>query len=311
MAPIKAFTLNNGLKMPAVGIGCWMGAPGGNERAYATVLTALKHGYRHIDTAAGYQNEEAVGRAIRDSGVPREEIFLVSKLPNSAHHRVKESFEETLKELGTYLDLYLIHWPQCSVEGSWVPPNQSPTYTEVWSQMEALLEAHPDKLKSIGVSNFSETTLADLLTTAKIIPVTNQVELHPFLPKFQLNKFCQEKGIIVTAYSPLARNSDALHKHPAIASVAEAHGVTTAQVLLSWANQLGIVVIPKSENEERIKLNFQLFTLSESELESISNIHKEPGNHKSLLAYHQPDGTVFGWTYDQLGWGMKVGGVIG
>ena len=183
---------------------------------------ALQLGYRHIDTvsaiiiidegflsgvnflqAYGYANEEQVGRAIRESGVPREEIFVTTKLPNHHHHKVAESLQESLDKLDLeYVDLYLMHWPQAYTEDNkMIPYGESPTYVETWRDMEKLLGT--GKVRSIGVSNFSVALLEVLLTETTIVPATNQVEMHSCLPSFELKKYCDEKGIVLTAYSPL------------------------------------------------------------------------------------------------------------
>ncbi|KAF7375875.1 aldo/keto reductase [Mycena sanguinolenta] len=206
MANIPSFTLNDGTKIPSIGMGCWMGVSGGGERVYDMCLAALQCGYRHFDTASGYANEEYVGRAIRDSGIPREEIYLTTKLGNVDHHRVKEAFEESLQKLDVaYVDLYLLHWPQGFINGKVLSPEEHPTFIETWKEMEKLLET--GKVKSIGVSNFSIKTLEQLLPHCSIIPATNQVELHPCLPQTKLKAFCEDRGILLTAYSPLGRST--------------------------------------------------------------------------------------------------------
>ena len=157
----------------------------------------------HPSQAYGYFNEEKVGKAIRESGVPRSEIFLTTKLPNHHHDRVSESLQESLDKLGLdYVDLYLMHWPMAyTADNKPIPYGQSPTFVETWKDMEKLLET--GKVRAIGVSNFSVKLLEVLLEEASIVPATNQVELHPCLPSFELKKYCEEKGIILTAYSPL------------------------------------------------------------------------------------------------------------
>ncbi|KAL1710694.1 NADP-dependent oxidoreductase domain-containing protein [Schizophyllum commune] len=317
---IPKFKLNNGAEMPAVGMGCWMGGFGEADRAYEMCVKAVKCGYRHFDTASGYGNEEAVGRALRESGVPRSEFFVTTKLPNAGHHRVRESFEESLAALNLdYVDLYLIHWPQGerptgeqrntgNLGGtSYFAPDESPTFIEVWKEMEKLLAT--GKVKIIGVSNFSVKNLSALLPHCAVVPAVNQVEMHPCLPQNELKAFCDEKGILLTAYSPLGRHTT-LMEYPAINALAAKFEATPAQILLSWGVQRGTSVIPKSENAERMAKNLQLVKLSDEEMQAIDAIHKVPGMHKSLLKYHSEDGKVMGWTYEQLGWPMKIGGVI-
>ncbi|KAF8756518.1 asparaginyl-tRNA synthetase [Rhizoctonia solani] len=241
------FTFNNGQVVPSVGLGCWMGQPGEAEACYDMVLKGLKIGYRHLDTAFGYGNEEAVGKAIRDSGVPREEIFVTTKLTWKDHGRVAEAFDRSLKNLGLdYVDLYLMHWPQAAdpKDNRFLSPEESPTYVETWKAMEQVLSS--GKVKSIGVSNFSIKTLEVLLPEAKVIPATNQVELHPSLPSFKLVEYCQSKDILVTAFCPLGRNFKLFADSTEFKSLNESEGLTTAQLLISWALQRGTIPIPKS-----------------------------------------------------------------
>ncbi|KAG6920012.1 hypothetical protein DXG01_010080 [Tephrocybe rancida] len=289
MSTDYSFTLNNGLKIPAVGLGCWMGEVGGNE--------------------------EQVGAAIRASGIPRNEIYLTTKLANDWKD-VHESFDASLKELGVeYIDLYLIHWPQHAVKSGSVEdgsqktltPGEQPDFIQAWKEMEKLVET--GKVKSIGVSNFSVKTLNELLPHCTIVPVTNQVEMHPCLPQIELKRFCEEKGILLTAYSPLGR-STTFFADPVIEAIAERIETTPAQVSLSWAIQRGTIVVPKSEDEGRMIANKEVVSLSESDMRAIDGIHTRPGMHKSLLKYHAPNGTVFGWTYDWLGWNMTTGGIV-
>ncbi|CCM04387.1 uncharacterized protein FIBRA_06562 [Fibroporia radiculosa] len=315
-APVPQFAFNNGIKVPAIGMGCWMGGAGHGDRAEVMCKNALLHGYRHLDTAFGYGNEESVGKAIRESGIPREEIFVTTKLPSKHHHKVRESFEESLQALGLeYVDLYLIHWPQADTEsGEHIPYGEKPTVVEVWKEMEKLVET--GKVKSIGVSNFSIKTLNEILPHASIIPVTNQVEIHPCLPSFELQKFCEEKGILLTAYSPLGRPAPGQDKpilltDTTVVGIAEKKNATPAQVVISWCVKRGIIVVPKSEAVERMKSNITIVDLSDEDMTILNSIHKRPGMHKSLLAYHNytDDGLIFGWTYEQLGWNMKKGGI--
>ncbi|KAJ8076888.1 hypothetical protein PM082_001311 [Marasmius tenuissimus] len=310
---VPQFTLNDGTRIPAIGLGCWMGTPGGGERVYDMVTKAIKIGYRHFDTAAGYANEEQVGKAIRDSGIPRSEFYITTKLANTDHHRVAEAFAESLHKLNNgYLDLYLMHWPQATVEGRVLAPEESPTIVETWKEMEKLLVS--GKVRSIGVSNFSPRTLQVLLPHCTIIPATNQVELHPFLPSVALKTFCEEKGILLTAYSPLGRPSGdniGVINDPTVVKIAERLGVDPAQILLSWAVHKDIIVVPKTENEARLRTNVTLVSLGSDDLETIDAIHTEPGKHRSLLGYHNTlPGTVFGWTYEQMGWDMTKGGIV-
>ncbi|KIY64313.1 aado/keto reductase [Cylindrobasidium torrendii FP15055 ss-10] len=312
MAPIPQFDLNDGTKIPAVGLGCWMGNVEGAPRAYEMCIKALKAGYRHFDTASGYENEKEVGRAIRESGIPRKDIFITTKIPNPGHHNVKGEFEQSLKELDCeYIDLLLMHWPMANVMGpdgvNFVPrPDESPTYIETWKDMEKLLET--GKVKSIGVSNFGAPLIEKLIPHCKVIPSNNQIECHPCLPQKDIRDVCAKYGITVTAYSPLGRGP-VLMGNETINEVAKELNVTPAQVCLSWAVQQNVIVVPKSENKDRLAANLNIVTLSAEQMERVSSIHKEPGMHKSLLKYHV-DGEVFGWTHEQLGWNMSSDGTV-
>ncbi|KAH8118773.1 Aldo/keto reductase [Phellopilus nigrolimitatus] len=311
-ASIPFFSLNDGNKIPSVGLGCWLGQPGGGDKVFQMVQTALKHGYRHIDTAFGYENEEYVGKAIRESGIPRGEIFVTTKLAQIHHGSVQEGLELSLRNLDIdYVDLYLMHWPQAANEkGEPLQPEEGPSFIETWLSMEKLLET--GKVKSIGVSNFSIKTLDVLLPKANIIPATNQVELHPCLPQTDLKKYCEDKGILLTAYSPFGqpeKDHMVLLQEPIIGEVAERTGSSVGQVLVSWAVQRRTVVIPKSEKEERIKQNITLVKLSETDMKALDELHLKPGMHRSLLRYYT-NGGVFGWTNDQLGWNRDGDGVV-
>ncbi|KAF7321543.1 Aldo-keto reductase [Mycena kentingensis (nom. inval.)] len=307
MADIPHIILNNNKSIPSVGMGCWMGGPGGGDRVYDMCMAAFKAGYRHFDTAAGYANEEYVGKAIRDSGIPRSEIYLTTKLRGD--NNVQESLEASIKSLGVeYIDLYLIHWPQARIDGKALSPEESPTFVETWAEMEKLLET--GRVKSIGVSNFSIKTLDVLLPHCVIMPATNQVEMHPCLPQNELKTYCESKGIPLTAYSPLGRSTIFL-EHPTILGLAEKNTCTAAQIVISWAVQRGTIPIPKSENAERMKANITLVKLSPEDFAAVDELHKQPGMHKSLLVFdNTKDGKVFGWTYEQLGWNIQVGGQV-
>ncbi|KAF9463859.1 Aldo/keto reductase [Collybia nuda] len=294
-----------------------MGGPGGGDEVREMCSTALRHGYRLLDTASGYANEAEVGHAIRESGIPRAEIFVTTKLPNTAHHKVRESFDQSLKDLGCdYIDLYLLHWPQAMLnaysmadpKGRVPLPNESPTFIETWKEMEKLLST--GKVKTIGVSNFSIKTLSELLPHCTIIPAVNQVELHPYLPQHNLKGFCNDKGILLTAYSSLGQNSNVLYEGDStIKRIASDLKVTPAQILLSWAVQNGIVVVPKSANEDRMVTNITLATIPENDMRIIDDIHKQPGKHRSLVWSQETD-EVFGWKYEWMGWDISKGGLV-
>jgi diketogulonate reductase-like aldo/keto reductase len=232
--------LSNGTEIPVLGLGVWQVEDGAQtERA---VSWALEAGYRLIDTAQAYRNETSVGKAIRESGIPREEIFLTTKFyPGGKDARVEA--EKSLERLGTeYLDLYLIHWPQ-----------SGPTWA--WPGMEAAVEA--GLTKGIGISNFSAAEIQQLLKTTQIQPAVNQIQFSPFEYRAGLVAACEDAGIVAQAYSPLGTG-----RHlgdPVVARIAAATGHTPAQVLIRWAVQKGLSVIPKSTHRERIEENFGVF----------------------------------------------------
>jgi diketogulonate reductase-like aldo/keto reductase len=233
-------TLSNGAEIPVMGLGVWQADDGPEcERA---VAWALEEGYRLIDTAQAYGNESSVGRAIRSSGIPREEIFLTTKFyPGSRDPRVEA--EKSLGRLGTdYLDLYLIHWPQ-----------GGPTWA--WPGMEAASEA--GLTKGIGISNFGASEIQELLKVSQIRPAVNQIQFSPFEYRRSLVEACEDAGVVAQAYSPLGTG-----RHlgdPVVERIASATGCTPAQVLIRWAIQKGLSVIPKSTHRERIEENFAVF----------------------------------------------------
>ncbi|KAL1925507.1 uncharacterized protein VTP21DRAFT_390 [Calcarisporiella thermophila] len=282
----RAFKLNTGSLMPAVGLGTWLSKP--NEVQHA-VEVALEAGYRHIDCAHVYGNENEVGLALKNqaSKVPRDKIFITSKLWNSYHRpeHVVEGLNKTLKDLGTdYLDLYLMHWPVAFKPGdSLFPTDESKQsvllddidFTETWAAMEKLVET--GKVRSIGVSNFNIPRLEKLLKTAKIVPAVNQVELHPYLPQEELVAYCNQKGIHVSAYSPLGNNLRGMKKvidEEVVVEVAKKNNKTPAQVLISWAVQRGTSVLPKSVTPDRIRSNFEDFVLSDEDFAALNALSK-------------------------------------
>ncbi|VDC01497.1 unnamed protein product [Peniophora sp. CBMAI 1063] len=319
MADVPRATLNTGAKIPLIGLGCWMGEPGAGERAYEMTKKAIAAGYRHIDTAAGYANEEYVGKAIRDSGIPRSEFFITTKLHNVHHDRVSAALSDSLKALGTdYVDLYLIHWPQAAkgevtdFNARTLQPDEHPTINETWAEMEKEFES--GKAKAIGVSNFSVKNLERLEKTWKVVPAVNQVEMHPFLPQQETKRWCEAKGIHMTAYSPFGQPTDAstgpsLLKNETIGKIAEKYSATSGQIILSWSLQRGTSVVPKSENEDRLRKNITIVKLEDADVKTIDELHTQPGLHRSLLMYHD-HGVVFGWTHEQLGWPFDAEGVV-
>ncbi|WP_276675627.1 aldo/keto reductase [Caldibacillus debilis] len=253
--------LHNGVKMPYFGFGTYKVKEG--EEVYNAVRTALETGYRLIDTAALYENEEGVGRAIRDSGIPREEIFVTTKVWNSdqGYDSTLRAFETSLKKLDIgYIDLYLIHW---AVKGK---------YLDTW---KALVELYKEgKVRAIGVSNFQIHHLQDIMDHFDEIPTVNQVELHPYLTQEELREFCAKHNIKVEAWSPLGRGR--LLDLPELKRIAEKYGKTPAQVVLRWHVQNEIIVIPKSVHPERIKENADIFDfeLSDEDMAAINRLNR-------------------------------------
>ncbi|RHX79516.1 aldo/keto reductase [Leptospira yasudae] len=240
----QSVTLNNGVSMPILGLGVWKTKSG--KECREAVLTALEAGYRHIDTAKIYGNEEDVGKAIRESGIPRKEIFITTKLWNAdqGSDKTRKALETSLETLGIdFVDLYLIHFPVTSKRN------------DSWKELE---KAYHDKLcKSIGVSNYTIAHLTELLKEAKITPAVNQVEFHPFLNQVDLFEYCKKHKIQLEAYSPLAHGQKI--EDLQIANIAKKYGKTPAQILIRWAVEQNIVVIPKSVKKERIVENAQIF----------------------------------------------------
>jgi len=266
------FTLNTGAKIPAVGLGTWQSQPNEVRKA---VCAALKAGYRHIDTALAYGNEHEVGQGIKDSGVPREEIWLTTKLDNPWHKRVEEGINSSLKSLGTdYVDLYLMHWPSSTDPDDLKKHYPDWDFIKTWQELQKLPES--GRVKNIGISNFGITNLEKLLNdpSCKTTPAVNQIELHPNCPTPKLVEYCQSKGIHCTAYSCLGSTNSPLAKDETLAKIAESKGKTTAQVLLMWGLQRGTSVIPKSVTASRIESNFQLdgWNLNDDEMKQLSSL---------------------------------------
>lgn len=235
--------LNNGTQMPLLGFGTWQ-IPDG-KTTYDAVLFALKSGYRHIDTAKFYGNEEIVGKAIRDSGIPRKEIFVTTKLWPTDAIRLEKAFNTSLKKLNIdYIDLYLIHWP--------VPGLVKKT----WLRLEEVYKKS-GKIKSIGVSNHSIKQLKCIMDIAKIKPVVNQVKCSPYNYDPAMHEFCVKNGIIMEAYSPLTHGNQLADDK--LTTIADKYGKSNAQILLRWCIQKGIVTIPKSSHEKRIAENADIF----------------------------------------------------
>jgi 2,5-diketo-D-gluconate reductase A len=252
--------LNNGVEMPILGFGVFQVTdPGECEQA---VVDALQAGYRLLDTAAIYQNEEAVGRAIKRSGVPREEIFVTTKVwvQDAGYDKTKAAFVKSLERLQLeYLDLYLIHQPFGDVYGS-------------WRAMEELYRE--GKIRAIGVSNFHPDRLVDLIVHNEIIPAVNQIETHPFNQQTESQILMQDNQVQIQSWAPFAEGKNDLFQNEILVSVATKHNKSVAQVVLRWLTQRGVVVIPKSVRKERIIENFNIFDfeLSEEDLSAIAGL---------------------------------------
>jgi methylglyoxal/glyoxal reductase len=257
-------TLNNGVKMPWFGLGVFKVEEG--PELVNAVKTAIEHGYRSIDTAAIYDNEEGVGQGIKESGFSREDLFVTSKVWNAdlGYESTLAAYQTSLDKLGLdYLDLYLIHWP---VAGK---------YKEAWRALETLYEE--GRVRAIGVSNFQVHHLEDLMKDAEIKPMVNQVEYHPRLTQKEVQAFCREQGIQLEAWSPLMQGQ--LIDNEVLAGIAAKYNKSVAQIILRWDLQNGVVTIPKSTKEHRIIENSQVFDfdLSQEDMQLIDNLNQ---NHR-------------------------------
>jgi 2,5-diketo-D-gluconate reductase A len=263
---MQYITLNDGVRIPQLGFGVWQ-VP--DDQAQTSVAAALELGYRHVDTAAAYENETGVGRAIKESGLPREEVFLTTKLWNGDHgyDAALSAFDKSLERLGTdYVDLYLIHWP--------VPEQE--LYIESWRALEKINAS--GRAKAIGVSNFTAETLERLVKESTKVPAINQIELHPYFSQPAMRQLNEKLGITTEDWSPLGQGGELL-REPVLARIGAAHGKTPAQVVLRWHLQLGDVVIPKSVTPSRIKENFEVFDfeLGRDEMDEIGSLRRDDG----------------------------------
>ncbi|KAG6382068.1 NADP-dependent oxidoreductase domain-containing protein [Boletus reticuloceps] len=297
MSSGKALPLNTGKIIPQIGLGTWLSKPNEVENA---VEIAVRNGYRHLDLARIYQNQDEVGRALKKvipSVVSREELFITSKLWNSCHQPqlVEAALDETLQQLGlTYLDLYLIHWPVAFKPGkTLLPVNEAAgeleldtetSLVDTWKAMMKLRET--GKVKAIGVSNFTISQLQGIIDATGVVPAANQVEAHPLLPQDDLVAYCAAKSIHLTAYSPLGNNLvgvPMLTEHPVVQTVAKSLDATPAQVLIAWGVYRGYSVIPKSVHEGRIISNFKQVELSKEDYEKVTAI-----GHGNSRRYNTP-----------------------
>lgn len=264
MAKVPKLKLYNGVEMPRLGFGVFQMTP---EEAEHSVIDALEVGYRAIDTAASYRNEEAVGRAIKQSGVPRDEIFVTTKLwvPDANYEGAKAAFQRSLDNLSLdYLDLYLIHQPYNDVFGA-------------WRAMEELLKA--GKVRAIGVSNFTAAKITDFVINNKVKPMVNQIETHPFNQQVEAHKVLEENGIVHEGWAPFAEGRQDLFTNEVLEGIAESHAVSVGQVVLRWNIQRGIVAIPKSVRKERMQENFDIFDfeLSPDDMAKIATLDENKG----------------------------------
>lgn len=253
---IKSFKeLNNGIKIPKFGLGTFLNDNG--RQAIDSILYALEIGYRHVDTATMYENEKEIGEAVHESGLPREEIFVTTKLWNSDHgyDNTIKAFQRSLERLGLdYIDLYLIHWPVENLR------------LESWRALEKL---YNDGLcRSIGISNYMERHLEELLNNSSVIPAVNQVEFSPFLYLKGLQDYCESKGIALESYSPLTKGYKL--KDSNLIDIARSYDKSTSQILIRWCLQKGVIVIPKSSQMEHIKENANVFDFNISETDMIA-----------------------------------------
>jgi 2,5-diketo-D-gluconate reductase A len=275
---MQKVVLNNGIEMPILGFGVFQIAD--DNECEQSVYDAIMAGYRLIDTAASYLNEEAVGRAIKRSGVAREELFITTKLwvQDTGYERTKKAFDKSLERLQLdYLDLYLIHQPFGDVYGS-------------WRAMEELYRE--GKVRAIGVSNFQPDRLIDLMIHNEVVPAVNQVETHPFNQQIENAKFMKENHVQIESWAPFAEGKNNLFQNEMLASIAEKHNKSVAQVVLRWLTQRGIVVIPKSVRKDRIIENFNIFDfkLSQEDMELITTL-----DTKQSLFFSHNDPEMVKW----------------
>ncbi|TCD62003.1 hypothetical protein EIP91_007621 [Steccherinum ochraceum] len=315
MPPVAdlTLTLRNGVKMPLIGLGCWNGRT--REEALTGkdwFISALKSGYKHLDTGHLYLTEEVVPKAIKEAGIDRKDVFITTKVSWFQAYDVQAGFNNSLKELDTdYVDLYLIHWPQVvervdATDTRADPDNiaktpggdnkvvDRPNFNDVWAEMEKIYES--GKAKAIGVSNFSVKTLNELLATAKVVPHVNQVEMHPYLAQPELMKFCKEKGIQLTAYTPTGYAT--VRNDPTIGEIAKKNGVSPTQIILAWHLRRGVTLCCRSTSAERQRENINLPTLSDEDFETINKLNRD----QRVCNFPNERGLVWGWTLERLGW---------
>ncbi|MFB2598389.1 aldo/keto reductase [Herbiconiux sp. P17] len=257
---VPTVTLNNGIEIPQLGFGVFRVDP---EKTNRIVRDALDVGYRHLDTAKIYQNEEGVGHAVVESGIARDELFLTTKLWNSDQTNAQDAFEKSLARLRTdYVDLYLIHWPT----------PEKDTFVEAWRSLIEIQES--GRAKAIGVSNFTVDHLERVIAETGVVPAVNQVELHVDFQQAELRAFAAEQGIAIEAWGPLGQGR--INQSEELVGIAAAHGKTVPQTILRWHTQIGNIVIPKSNNKDRMAENFDVFDfeLSAAEIATIATLDR-------------------------------------
>ncbi|MEZ0342663.1 aldo/keto reductase [Mycobacterium sp. pV006] len=279
MTDVPAIELNDGTRIPQLGLGVYQVPP---DDTAATVRTALEIGYRHVDTAQMYQNERGVGQGVRDFGIDRSEVYITSKLNNGFHRPddARRAFDRTLSELGfDYVDLFLIHWP--------LPTLYDGDFVSTWKTLEEF--KNDGRARSIGVSNFKVAHLQRLAEETDTVPVVNQVEVHPYFGNDEVRAYGREHGIATEAWAPIAQGK--VLDDPVVTRIAESLGKTPAQVVLRWHIQRGDIVFPKSVTEQRIRDNFALFdfTLGDEDFAAISAMNKGEAGRFG------PDPDVFDW----------------
>ena len=279
MTAIPTVTLNNGVEMPILGFGVYQIPPEDTERC---VSEALEVGYRHLDTAAAYQNEEAVGRAVAAGGIARDELFVTTKLwiQRPGEDRARAAFERSLERLGLdHVDLYLIHQP----------------FGDYYSAWRAMEQIHVEgRARAIGVSNFHPDRLVDLILSNEVVPAVDQIETHPFHQRHDDQEVMAAQGVQIESWGPFAEGKNDLFTNPVLAEIGEAHGKSVAQVALRWLTQRGVVVIPKSVRRERMEENLDVFdvTLTDDEMARIAALdtgesqffdHRDPAMVEALV----------------------------
>lgn len=285
MSAVPSVTLNNGVAMPLLGFGVFQIADA--EECERAVHHAISAGYRLIDTAAAYGNEEAVGKAIKRAGVPREELFVTTKLwiQDAGEGPTRKAFERSLARLGLdYLDLYLIHQPFGDVYGA-------------WRDMEGLYR--DGRVRAIGVSNFQPDRVMDLMVHHDVAPAVNQIEVHPFHQQIETHQFLRDNGVQIEGWAPFAEGKHDIFNNEVLRTIAEKHGKSVAQIILRWLTQRGVVAIPKSVRKERIAENFAVFDveLSPDDMAAIATLdrkessffdHRDPAVVKRLGEAQRP-----------------------